>query len=121
MSLRATIAKAVDSAFTAAGDIPQSVIYRRNIVTYDPSTGNSTVVENDTAVNAIFTRFNEIEVARTVGLQITDVKMIVQVKSMTIVPSIQIDTVVTPTKTYNIINYNVDPSGSIYMIQLRAP
>lgn len=121
MGLRSVFANAAETIFTALGDVPVSTVYRRTVMTYNPDTGDNTVVQTDTTSQAIFLRFNEIEVARTVGLQATDVKMIVKIASMTVVPDIQIDTIVTAAKTYNIVSYNQDPAGAIYILQLRAP
>ena len=121
MGLRATFASAVASAFTALGDIPLSTTYRRTVTTYVPSTGNNTSVDTDYTVSAVFTRFSELEIGRTVGLQVSDVKMIIQTASLAVTPNIQTDTVVTAAKTYNIVNYNPDPAGATYTFQLRAP
>lgn len=121
MGLRATFAAAVDSAFTALGDIPQSATYRRTTTVYDPATGNNTSTNADTTITAIFTRFSELEIGRSAGLQVTDVKCLVRQASLAIIPSIQLDTVINGGKTYNLVNFNPDPAGAMYVIQLRAP
>lgn len=121
MGLRAVFASAVASAFTALGDIPQSATYRRTTTTYVPSTGNNTSTNADTTITAIFTRFNEIEIARTSGIQVTDIKALVQVASLAITPSIQLDTIINGGNTYNVVNFNKDPAGAMYVFQLRAP
>ena len=121
MGLRATFASAVSAAFTALGDIPQSATYRRTTTTYDPTTGNNTSTNADTTVTAIFTRFSEMEIGRAVGIQVTDVKMLLQQSSLAITPSIQLDTIINGGNTYNIVNFNPDPAGAMYVFQLRAP
>jgi hypothetical protein len=121
MSLRATIASAVSATFTALGDIPSSATYRRTVTTYDPTTGNNTSVNTDYTITAIFTRFSELELGRNAGLQVTDQKMIVQQVSLSVTPSIQLDTVISGGKTYNLVNFNPDPAGATYTFQLRAP
>jgi len=121
MSLRATIASAVGAAFTAVGDIAQTATYRRSTTTYVPSTGGTTATNSDTTITAIFTRFSELEIQRSVGMQVTDQKMIVQQSSLTVTPNLQTDHIVYGGKTYNIVNFNPDPAGATYTFQLRAP
>lgn len=121
MSLRASLAKATAAAFTAVGDIATTSTYRRSTTAYVPATGLTTTTNVDTTISAIFTRFSELEVARTAGMQVTDVKMIVQKVALTITPNLQTDHVIYSGKTYNLVNYNPDPSGAIYTFQLRAP
>ena len=121
MGLRATFASAVSAAFTALGDIPTSVTYRRTVTTYDPTTGNNTSVNTDYTVSMILTRFSELELGRNAGLQVTDQKAIVQQASLIVTPNIQLDTVISGSKTYNMVNFNPDPAGATYTFQLRAP
>jgi hypothetical protein len=122
MGLRGTIAAAVNSAFLALGDIPTSATYRRTTTVYVPATGTNTSTNADTLLaKVIFLRFTELELSNNVGLQISDVKMIVQQSSLNVSPNIALDTVVTTAKTYNIVNFNPDPSGAIWTFQLRSP
>lgn len=121
MGLRGTIASVVSAAFTALGDIPSSATYRRTTTTYTPSTGAATQVNSDTAITAVFTKFSELELGRNAGLQVTDVKMILQQSSLAITPNIQTDLVVYGSKTYNLVHFDPDPSAAIWVVQLRAP
>ena len=117
---RATLAKAVNSAFKALGDIPVSAVLRRSTSTYDTATGINTVSTSDTTIyKAIFTKFEKFEVDKVVVLA-TDVKLIFQQSEVSIVPSTAIDTIIWNSKTYNILRVGEDPAAVTYILQLRA-
>jgi len=118
---RANIAKAVDSAFKAVGDIAESVTLRRTTYTHNTSTGINTSTTTDyTIEKAIFTNYQVSEIDR-VYILTTDVKLIVRQNEITITPNHGTDTIIRNSKTYNIVRVIEDPSSSIYIFQLRAP
>lgn len=121
MGLRNVFANAVGSIFAALDDIPSDVTYRRTTTVYDPSTGNNTSTNSDVIIQAVLTRFSEMELGRNAGLQVTDTKAIIKQSSLAITPSIQLDTIINGGNTYNIVNFNPDPAGATYVFQLRAP
>ena len=121
MGLSATIGRAVGSAFTALGDLVKTATYRRTSSSYDPATGANTVTNSDTSVSAVFTKFTELEIQRSTGMQVTDVKMTIQQSAITVTPSTQTDRVLYGGKTYAIVNFTPDPAGATFTLQLRAP
>lgn len=123
MGLRSTIRSAVASAFKAVGDIPEVSTYRRVASVYNPATGVVVQTNTDyTLLKAIFTKFENFEIDKQVVLG-SDVKMIVQTSEFSITPSTATDKVVrlSDGKIYNILRVSTDPTGSIYILQLRSP
>lgn len=124
MSLRAIFAKGVKSAFTALGNIPEACTYRRTSSTYNPATGSNVITNSDTAITkGVFVKYDGFEVDR-VTILASDVKFLVQKSELsTIVPNLATDKLVrtSESKTYNIIRYSIDPSGSVITLQLRSP
>ena len=122
MGLRAVIASAAAAALTAAGDIPVTITYRHTVTTYDPTTGTDTSVFTDYPITQVLlTKFSEFELGRNAGLQLTDQKALILQSKLSVTPSIQLDTIISGGKTYNIVNFNHDPAGATYTFQLRAP
>lgn len=119
-SLKATLAKAVTSAFTAVGDIKQTVTYRRTTSTYNPHTGTNTTTNVDYTLSVILTSFNNIEIDKVTVLAF-DRKMIVQTKDLTLTPSMATDKVIINGKVHNVIQVKQDPALATYTLQLRAP
>ena len=118
---RANIAKAVDSAFKALGNIPETVVLRRTTVSHETSTGvNTNTTKNYTIEKAIFTRYQITEIDK-VFILATDVKMLIRQNELSITPTQVTDTIIRNEKTYNIIQVMEDPTASIYTLQLRAP
>lgn len=115
---RSNLAKAVASAFTALGDIPESVTYRRVTSTY--ANGVNTKANADTTVTAVFTKFSKVEIDR-VSILATDVKCIFQQSDLELTPIIASDKVVRGTKVFNIVTVEQDPASVVWILQLRAP
>ena len=122
MGLKATIASAVGSAFTALDDIPESVTYRRTTVGYNPQTGDDTPTDADITVDVVFTRYQQFEVDRVMILS-TDVKAIVQQSDMgVVVPASDTDSVIRANgQTFNVLRFSEDPAAATFSMQLRAP
>ena len=122
MSLRNTIASAVDSAWVALDDIPESVTYRRTTVTYDPSTGTYVDSNADITINIIFTRYQNFEVDR-VAILATDVKGIIKQAEMgSTTPAAATDLVLRANgEIFNVLRYGEDPAGATFSVQLRSP
>lgn len=117
---RATIAKAVGSAFKALGDIPESAIVRRVTNTYDPSTGDNVASTSDTNVDkAVFTKYQSFEVDK-VMVRATDVKMIIQQSEVPTQPDVTLDFVMRGSVKYNILHVGADPAAATYTLQLRT-
>ncbi len=117
---RATIAKAVGSAFKALGDIPESAVIRRVSNTYDTATGiNTKTTSDDGIAKAVFTRYESFEVDKVVVLA-TDVKLIFQQSEVSTRPDMALDTIVRGTAVYNILRVGEDPAAATYSLQLRA-
>ena len=118
---RANLAKAVTSAFTALGDIPEASTLRRYTNTHDTSTGDTTSTSIDYTIDkAIFTKYDAHDVDRQFILT-TDVKLLVRQSEFTITISKITDKIVRNSKEYNIVTIKEDPAALIYIIQLRAP
>ena len=117
---RATIVKAVKSAFSALGNIPESCVYRRTSSSYDTSTGTNTITNTNYTITAVFTSYSSLEVDRVV-VTAADVKMILQQSSLSITPNIATDKVVRGSQTYNVLRISQDPAAATWTLQLRAP
>ena len=117
---KASIQRAVDSAFKALGDIPEGAILRRTTSTYSPATGDRTTSTTDYAITkAVFVRFEQFEIDKIFILS-TDVKLIIRQNEIAVAPS-NTDTIIRGGKVYNIVRSEADPSDSIYILQLRSP
>lgn len=117
---RASLAKAVSSAFSALGDIPESITFRRETSTYVASTGVNTKTDSDTTVSkAVFTSYKATEVDGTV-IMAYDVKVLIQQSDISITPNLATDVVIRGSRTYNIVSSMEDPAGVLYILQLRA-
>jgi len=117
---KASIIKAVSSAFKVLGDIPQAAILRRTTNTYDSSTGDGAISTTDYTISkAIFTKYETFEVDKVVVLA-SDVKLIIQQSELTITPSLATDTVIRNSISYNILRVGQDPAAATFTIQLRA-
>ncbi len=117
---RATIAKAVGSAFKALGDIPESTVIRRVSNTYDTATGvNTKTTSDDSITKAVFTRYESFEVDKVVILA-TDVKLIFQQSEVSTRPDMALDTIIRGTSVYNILRVGEDPAAATYSLQLRS-
>lgn len=117
---KATIAKAVSSAFKVLGDIPEAAILRRTTSSYDTSTGDNTTSTSDYNISkAIFTKFESFEVDKVVVLA-SDVKLIIQQSELTVTPSLASDTIIRGGRAFNILRVGQDPADATYSMQLRA-
>ena len=122
MGLRDTIAKGVNSVFTALGDIPETATYRRQSSAYDPSTGVNSQIDTDFTLPVIFTSYQNFEIDR-VAILSTDVKAIVKQEDMgTTIPSSTTDKIIRSNgEVFHVLRYSEDPAGATYTIQLRKP
>jgi len=117
---KATIAKAIKSAFKVLGDIPEAAILRRTANSYVPSTGNGSLSTTDYAIQkAVFTKYAHFEVDKVVVLA-SDVKLILQQSELTVTPSLATDTIIRNGVTHNILSVEQDPASATYSMQLRA-
>jgi len=120
MSLRATIASAVDSAFSAIGDIPESTTYTVTSKAYDPDTGETATTETAYTVTAVFLRYELSEQDRQL-VRVQDVKKcLIKTSELDIVPKLD-DTITRYDGTvYKILGYGQDPTQSLWTFMLRS-
>jgi hypothetical protein len=119
MGLRETIAKAVDSAWAAIGDIPEDATFRRVSKTYSPATGQWVDSNTDYTVPIVFTRFEAMELDKVYVFAV-DLKAIIKQNDMPVVPNTSSDRVVRNGTIYNVVRVFQDPAGATYTLQLRS-
>lgn len=117
MSLKATIQKAVSTAFTILDDLTSTLIIEYDHVeTYDVTTSTNTVTCATVTVTGIRTEYKQQEL--TADILSTDIKFIT--------PALSAPLSLTGFGTLNGVRYKIispirlDPSDSLYTIQLRA-
>jgi hypothetical protein len=131
-----TLKKATKLAFDAAGEVSSYVLFRRKTSTYDPASGVNVVVAEDTLVEkTIATKYRAFESDKQYILS-TDIKLFIPTYGFSLEPSVVTDVVVltgymysnywqagyiTADKEFNIVDVAKDPSGSVWILQLRAP
>lgn len=123
MGLRNTLKNAIASAFVAIGDIPEDATYRRTASAYNPGTGAVTPTNTDyTLSKAVFVRYDSAMIDK-VTILATDIKCLVQKSEFTVTPNIATDKIIriSDGKVFNIVRFEVDPSGNLYTFQLRSP
>jgi len=117
---RSTLAKAVKTAFSALGDIPESATLIRSTSKYNTSTGTNVVSTTKFSIKkAIFTSFQISEVDDVV-VKASDVKMLIQQTDISTRPNISTDDIERNSKSYSILDLKEDPAGVLYILQLRA-
>ena len=119
MGLRSTIASAVDSAWTALGDIPQNVTLRRITKTYSPTTGVWTDTNADYTVSAVLLKFESFEIDK-VNVISTDRKCLVKSNTLVITPNTSSDRIVIGATIYSVVRVFQDPAGATTTLQLRS-
>jgi len=123
MGLRATLAKAVASAFTAIGDIPESCTYRRTSSAYNTSTGTNVVTNTDyTIAKAVFLAYESMEIDK-VTILASDQKFLIQASSLPVASvNIATDQIIDSSgKIFNILRISKDPAEATIKLQLRSP
>jgi hypothetical protein len=123
MGLRDAIIKAVGSAYTALGDIPETATYRRVASVYNPATGANVVTNTDYPIlKAIFAAYDN-SIIDKINILATDIKLLIQQSELSISPVIATDRVVRTSdgKVFNIIRTSQDPVRSLHILQLRSP
>lgn len=123
MGLRQTLKGAVASAFKAVGDIPESCTFRRTASAYTPATGAVVATNTDyTILKGIFVGYDTAMIDK-VTILATDIKLLVQKSEFSVTPNIATDKVIrtSDSKVFNIIRFEPDPSGNLYVFQLRSP
>lgn len=117
---RSTIVAAVATAFTAIGNIPESVTYRRTSSSYNTATGTNTITNTDYTISVVFSKYNNFEIDKQVVLA-TDIKALFKQSSLSITPNVATDKIIRSSKTYTILNIGQDPAAATYTLQLRSP
>jgi len=124
MGLKDTFQKAAQTAFTAAGDVVEDGWYYSLVSTrYDVSAGYVSAYQNQYLISAIFTQFKKEKIDNEKILP-TDLLMLIPQRNMTphpkpndVVQRLEQETSV----VYEVIDYQQDPAGALYKIQLRKP
>ena len=125
MGLRATVAGAVKTAFAAIDDIPETATYRyyhSGDPSYQPEQGYVFNPKTDYSLTMLFTKFNEREVDNQAVLY-TDMKCIIQATEFTdnsIAPK-GADLIIKDSENWEIKSIYLDPTESVYILQLRRP
>ena len=125
MGLRATVASAVKAAITAAGDIPESATYRyytSENPPYQPEEGYVFNPYEDFTLTMLFASYLEKEIDNSVILR-TDMRCVIVATEFTdnsITPKIS-DKIIKDSEAWEIINIFLDPTESVYILQLRRP
>lgn len=117
---RATLVKAIKSAFSALGDIPETATLIRSTSKYDTATGNNVISTTKFSIQkAVFTSFQTSEIDDVV-VKASDVKMLIQQNGLSVRPNISTDDIERNSRSYSILDLKEDPAGILYILQLRA-
>lgn len=120
MSLRALVQDAVASAYTALGDIPESVTYAsKPTASYNPTTGATTLNATNYSVSMVFVKYRREEID---GEQIRpeDTKGLLPSKDLGFSPGLN-DTITRNGQILAVTRMALDPTASLYILQLRRP
>lgn len=118
MGLRSTIDKAVGTAFKAAGDIPKTLTYHSiTIGAYNPATGTTSTTTATHSVQYIRQDYSAIEIDGEV-VKPYDKRVILRQSTLPVTPKLT-DTVVIDAVTWNVVNFEQDPAGATWVLQLR--
>jgi hypothetical protein len=124
MGLRETLSNAAKTAFTATGDIPESVsYYTRGSVIYDASAGTTSVTDTRYLVSMIFVGYSQSEIDNANILN-SDVKGLIPQANLSAVPSMHdyVRRIISGTSVeYSVLNIEEDPAAAIWKFQLRKP
>lgn len=118
MGLRTTIDKAVGTAFKAAGDIPIAVTYNSiTIGAYNPATGTTSTTTASHPVEAIRDDYKAYEIDGE-AIKPFDKRILIRQSKLPVTPKLT-DTVVIDAVTWNVVNFEQDPAGATWILQLR--
>ena len=117
---RATFEKIAGAAFKAVGELRVTATLRRTASVYNPSTGAMVNTNTDYSVPVCLVGFSAYEIDRVL-VNAFDRKGLLEAKDLPIEPMLATDTLIADGKTYNIIRWIKDPSGSVITLHLRAP
>ena len=118
MSMKALITSSVGVAFGAIGDLKATVDYQSSGgTTYDPVTG--IISRNDTVISmaVVLSGYSQQEMVKS-PIVIGDQKMLCQAEDLGVEPKSE-DQVVINGSTWEIVDFFLDVSESIYTFQLR--
>lgn len=120
MGLSATISSAVQAAFTALGDIPQSVTYTsKGTSTYNPTTGAVTSTDTTYTVSMVLESYSSREIDNQIILS-TDQKATIPQANLTPTPKVT-DTITISSVVWGIVGIGQDPASATWVFQLRKP
>lgn len=122
MGLRSVIANAVSAAYTALGDIPRAVTYRRTSSVYNTSTGTNVVTNTDyTIAKALLLSFENMEIDKNLILA-SDRKLLIKAADLPVSSvAIATDYILDGSTVYSILRVTKDPADATIKLQLRAP
>ena len=124
MGLRDTFKNAADTAITVFGDVAETAwYYQEGSAIYNVSTGNVSSIDSRYMISAIFSKYKSSEIDNSAILP-TDLKMTIAQKKFTPVPH-QHDYLEKlenyASVRYEVMDYQQDPAGATWVIQLRKP
>ena len=120
MGLKATIANAVASGFSAIGDVKVTATYTQITKgTYNPVTGNSPPTETTyTITDTVFYSARDREIDG-IKILVNDRRLMFQQTSLPITPS-QDDKIIVDGRNYNIVNIIEDPAQATWTLFIRG-
>lgn len=125
MGLRGTFAKAAETIFTAAGDVPVAMYYyAHGSAVYDVSSGNVSAGTSLTVTTMVFEKFKQVNKDND-NVKPTDMQgTFPQSYLPGITPSVDDHLQVIEAGAsvrYNIVDKMQDPAGATWVLQLRKP
>lgn len=120
MSLRALVQDAVLAGYGALGDIPEAVVYSSKAQTVvNPTTGKVTRPAFNYSVSLVLVKYHRHEVDGEM-IKPEDVKGLLPAKGLDFEPQIG-DAIKRNGEVFSVTRMGVDPTQSLYILQLRKP
>lgn len=124
MGLRETLSKGAQTAFIAAGDVPElAYYYQTGSSVYDVSAGTVSATTSQYLASFIFTAYSNKELENE-NIEPADVKAIIPQANISVVPVID-DYLYRiefgASVRYDVIRRDRDPADAIWKLQLRKP
>lgn len=124
MGLRETLSKGAQTAFTAAGDVPESATYYQiGSTSYDVSSGVASVPTTSYVASFIFTSYKNYELNNE-HIEPADVKGIIPQANISALPVIDdylFRVEAGASVRYDVVAVEKDPADALWKLQLRKP
>lgn len=116
MSLKATIQRARDAAFAAAGDVKQAISYTQaGAVAYNATTGGVTANDASISVTAIATSYTATERSPT-AFREGERRFIIKREELTNITPAQSDRISEGGRTWEVLGFIEDPADAVWNI-----